>query len=113
MAPTVPATIEIDMRKLDDVLRRVEANQLTEDDCQTIRTLFASYVHLTELLKDKNTSLARLRKMLFGASTEKTAAVIGGRVDSPSPSSQEMASATEATAEGARKACPPRRRKAE
>jgi len=105
MVSTKPATIEIDMQKLDDVLRRGEANKLTGDDCQTIRTLFASYVHLTELLKDKNTSLARLRKMLFGASTEKTAAVIGhhpqdGRgEDSPSPSSQEVASATEATAE--------------
>jgi transposase len=98
MTRTVPTTIEIDMQKLDDVLRRVAANELTEDDCQTIRTLFASYVHLTELLKDKNTSLARLRKMLFGARTEKTAAVIGGK-DSPSPSSQETSSATEATAE--------------
>ncbi len=38
--------------------------------------------HLTELLKDKNTSLARLRKLLFGASTEKTAAVLGGEKDS-------------------------------
>ena len=74
------------MQKLDDVLRRVEANELTEDDCQTIRTLLASYVHLTELVKDKNTSLARLRKLLFGASTEKTAAVIGGSKDSQPPS---------------------------
>jgi transposase len=99
MVSTKPATIEIDVQKLDDVLRRVEANKLTEDDCRTIRTLFASYVHLTELLKDKNTSLARLRKMLFGASTEKTAAVLGGRKDSPAPSSQVVASPTEATAE--------------
>ena len=84
MVSTKPTTIEIDMQKLDDVLRRVEANELTEGDCQTIRTLFASYVHLTELLKDKNTSLARLRKLLFGASTEKTAAVFGGK-DASSP----------------------------
>ena len=86
MVPTKPTTIEIDVQKLDDVLRRVEANELTADDCQTIRTLLASYVHLTELLKDKNTSLARLRKLLFGASTEKTAAVIGGGKDVQPPS---------------------------
>jgi transposase len=86
MLPTKPTTIEIDVQKLDDVLRRVEANELTEDDCQTIRTLLASYVHLTELLKDKNTSLARLRKLLFGASTEKTAAVLGGGKDAQPPS---------------------------
>jgi len=32
---------------------------------------------LTELLKDKNTSLGRLRKMLFGAKTERIATVLG------------------------------------
>ena len=95
MVSTKPTTIEIDVQKLEAVLRRVEANELTEEDCQTIRTLLASYVHLTELLKDKGTSLARLRKMLFGASTEKTAAVLGGQ-DSQSPS----AGPAEATAKG-------------
>jgi transposase len=99
MTQTVPTTIEIDMQELDDVLRRVEANELTEDDCQTIRTLFASYVHLTELLKDKHTSLARLRKMLFGASTEKTAAVLGSGKDSQSPPGREVAAWTTASAE--------------
>ena len=94
MVPTKPTTIEIDVQKLDDVLRRVEANELTEDDCQTIRTLLASYVHLTELLKDKNTSLARLRKLLFGASTEKTAAVIGGGKEAQPPSAGATATPT-------------------
>jgi transposase len=94
MVPTKPTTIEIDVQKLEDVLRRVEANELTEDDCQTIRTLLASYVHLTELLKDKNTSLARLRKLLFGASTEKTAAVIGGGKDVQPPSAGATATPT-------------------
>ena len=91
MVPTKP-TIEIDMQKLDDVLRRVEANELTEDDCQTIRTLVASYVHLTELLRDKNTSLARLRKMLFGASSERTRMVLGDeKGDVPSPTEGAVA----------------------
>ncbi len=99
MTRTKPATIEIDMKQLDDLLRRVEANELTEDDRQTIRTLFASYVHLTELLKDKHTSLARLRKMLFGASTEKTAAVLGSGKDSQSPPGREVAVSTTAAAE--------------
>jgi hypothetical protein len=84
MVSTKPTTIEIGVQKLEEILRHVEANELTEEDCQTIRTLLASYVHLTELLKDKNTSLARLRKLLFGASTEKTAAVLGGK-DASSP----------------------------
>jgi transposase len=89
--PTKPTVIELDMNNLEDVLRRVEANELTEDDGATIRTLFKSYVHLLELLRNKNTSIDRLRKMLFGASTEKTAAVIGEKKDSQSPSTPDAA----------------------
>jgi len=69
--PTKLSIIEMDMGKLEDVLRRVEANELTEDDCATLRTLCKSYVHLLELLKNKNTSIGRLRKLLFGAKSEK------------------------------------------
>ena len=49
---------------------------------------------MTELLKDKNTSLARLRKILFGASTEKTAAVLGGGKDAQPPSAGARATPT-------------------
>ena len=73
------------MTELDDILRRVDANELTEDDCEAIRTLCKAYVQLTELLKDKNTSLARLRKLLFGSQTEKTNAVVGNGENSQSP----------------------------
>ncbi len=99
MTRTKPTTVEIDVQELDAILRRVEANELTADDCRTIVTLLASYVHLTELLKDKHTSLARLRKMLFGASTEKTAAVLGAGKDSQFPAALEAALSTTATAE--------------
>jgi len=84
------------MSRLDDILRRVDANELTADDCEALRTLCKAYVQLTELLKDKNTSLARLRKLLFGLQTEKTKAVLGNSKDSPSPSPQAAtASASE------------------
>ena len=72
------------MSQLDEILRRVDANELTEGDCEALRTLCKAYVQLTELLKDKNTSLARLRKLLFGLQTEKTKAVLGQGEDSRS-----------------------------
>jgi transposase len=77
MMPRKLTTIEIEMKDLEDTLRRVEAKELGPDDYETIRTLGTAYIHLLELLKDKNTSLARLRKLLFGTQTEKTAAVLG------------------------------------
>ena len=96
--PTKPTIVELDMNKLEDVLRRAETNELTDEDCATIRTLFVSYVHLLDLLKSKKTSMDRLRKLLFGASTEKLAAVLGGLKDSQSPAVD--ASVAEASAEG-------------
>jgi transposase len=94
--PTKISTVEIDMTQLDDILRRVDANELTEGDCEAIRTLCKAYVQLTELLKDKNTSLARLRKLLFGLQTEKTKAVLGNGLDSLS--SQAVAASAPETA---------------
>jgi transposase len=94
--PTKPTIIELDMDKLEDVLRRAETNDLSEDDCATIRTLFVSYVQLLDLLKNKKTSIDRLRKMLFGASTEKLAAVIGAGKKSP-PSAEDPPAAEAST----------------
>ena len=88
------------MDRLDELLRRVEANELNADDCETIRALFQSYVHLTQLLKDKNTSITRLRKLLFGAKTEKTAAVLGKQNTPPSaPSPVTTTPAADAASE--------------
>ncbi len=64
-------------------------------NCPIQEVLFPSYVRLLGLLKDKNTSIARLRKVLFGASTEKTAAVIGSGTESETPPSREDAAATD------------------
>jgi transposase len=75
--PTKPTIVELDMDKLEDVLRRVEAKELREDDYETIRTLIESYVGLYFAVGDKDTTIRRLRQMLFGAKTEKTSAVLG------------------------------------
>ena len=103
--PTNPTIVEMDMHHLEDVLRRIEAKEITEADCATLRTLCTSYVHLLELLKDKNTSIRRLRKMLFGARTEKTASVIGQQGDVPT--AQDAAAATAASESNINVAAPP------
>jgi len=97
MKQTKPTIIELDMNKLEDVLRRADANELNAEDCQTIRALFQSYVHLTELLKDKTTSISRLQKLLFGAKTEKTAVVVGNGTDVTILASSEAGAAPESS----------------
>ena len=53
---TKPTILELGMDKLQDILRRAEAKQLSDEDYEITKALFKSYVHLTDLLKDKNTS---------------------------------------------------------
>jgi transposase len=72
-----PSTsLEIDMTTLDEALQRAEA-KLSEKDYAALKAVVDAYAYLTELVDDKNTTIARLRKMLFGEKTEKTATVIG------------------------------------
>ena len=72
--------IELNMGELEETLRRAET-VLSQEDYARLKLLAESYACLTELVRDKNTSIARLRKLLFGAKTEKTAAVVGQRSD--------------------------------
>lgn len=80
-----PTIIELGMDELEEILRRAEARQFSDSDYETAKALFQSYVHLVELLKGKNISIRRLRKMLFGASTEKTASLMSGATDATDP----------------------------
>ena len=52
-----------------------------------------SYAYLSDLVGDKNTTIRRLRQMLFGVRTEKTAAVVGGKTDAGTPPSDADAPA--------------------
>ena len=90
------ATIEIDMNELEDALQRA-AERLDPKDYAILKAVVNAYDTITELVDDKNTTIARLRKMLFGARTEKTAAVLGqaakrgGGKDSPGASVPQTA----------------------
>lgn len=83
-----PTIIELNMDELKDLLERAEA-ALDEKDYDTIKAVVESYAYIAELVGGKNITIARLQKMLFGASTEKTAAVIGDGADSETGSSDE------------------------
>ncbi len=64
------------MDKLEALLERAKAT-LSEEDYQDFKLLADSYVCLTGLVEDKNMSIRRLRKLLFGPTTEKTSDVTG------------------------------------
>jgi len=61
--------------KIDDIkelLSQAEQRTLTKEECDRIFNLALSYFHMTEMLADRNTTIARLRKELLGPSSEKT-----------------------------------------
>jgi len=80
--PGTPPIIDVSNAQLEEVLLRVEQS-LDEKDAELIRAVFQSYLYVTDLVEDKNTSIRRLRQLLFGAATEKTDAVVGQPGDRP------------------------------
>jgi transposase len=77
-----PQIIDVNDAQLEEVLRRVEQS-LDAKDVTLIRAVFQSYLYVTDLVEDRNTSIRRLRQLLFGARTETTDAVVGQRTDRP------------------------------
>lgn len=94
LMPTEPTIIELDMNDLEDALRRAES-ALSEKDYALFKAVCESYAYLSDLVSDKNTTISRLRKMLFGAKTEKTAAVVGQLEAVPPPGADATAESTE------------------
>lgn len=99
MIQAKPTIVELDMDELEEILRRLEAKELGADDYETIKAVIGSYVYLVHAVGDKDTTIRRLRQMLFGSKTEKTSAVIGGLKGMESaPASPEAEAAPESPA---------------
>src|SRR5512135_1862036 len=71
-----PEIIDVESTRLEAILRRVES-ALDAQDFAMVRSVFESYAYLADLVKDKSTSIRRLRQLFFGARTETTESVVG------------------------------------
>lgn len=72
-----PEIVEVTPGRLEEVLERATSGALRDEDVELLRQLFASYAGFFELVRDKNTTIARLRKLMFGATTETSQNVLG------------------------------------
>ena len=59
MRPSAPQIIDLEIEQLEALLRRAESEAFEKEDYATIRAVLAAYFHVTHLIGDKNTSLAR------------------------------------------------------
>ena len=71
-----PVRIDMSPEQVEGLLARLEAGALQSDDATHLRQIVESYRYLYQALEDKNTSIQRLRRMLFGDTTEKTKKVL-------------------------------------
>jgi hypothetical protein len=77
MTRKTPTIIDVTDQQLEELLARADSNTLREEDTQLLHQILDSYVILFEVIADKNTTIARLRKLVFGASTEKAESLQG------------------------------------
>ena len=68
---------ELPLAQLIGIVERAKAEPLSQVDYATLKTAIDTLAFLTQELAAKGTTLERLRKLLFGASTEKTSQVVG------------------------------------
>jgi transposase len=72
-----PGIIELDVAQFEELKQHVDERAFEEADYAKLRGVLDAYLYLLELVDNKSTTIGRLRKLLFGASTEKTADVVG------------------------------------
>ncbi len=75
--------LEVSMDELESIIERAKTTTLTEEECDKLRKAFETLAYLTDLVGEKNTTINKLRKILFGAGTEKIRNILanqgGGR----------------------------------
>jgi transposase len=94
-----PEIIEVDSPRLEEVLSRAE-QALPQEDVELLRAVVGAYRYVVALVDDKNTSIGRLRQLLFGSRTEKTDAVLGRQADRPDAPPANGAAADSESANG-------------
>ncbi len=102
-----PEIIEVGHQQLDDIARRAQ-EVFDPKEAELIAKVFESYEYLTDLIQQKNMSIGRLQKMLFGAKTEKTDKVRGDSAKPQGDSGEENEKrSTEDSDEAATEGKPP------
>ena len=71
--------IEVPMEELEKVLERARKEPLDEEGYAKLKASLETLGYLVQLVENKDTTIHRLRQILFGSSTEKTSRVPADR----------------------------------
>lgn len=89
-----PVGISID--EIRHLLAEAERRPLTKEEVDQLLNVALSYFHLGEVLADKSATLAKLRHLLFGSTSEKTSELLG-KADAAQP---EAATSSDVSTDG-------------
>ena len=91
--------IELELARLSAIVEEARACGMPADMVSDIEAVFTSFAFINAEVDKKGTTIRRLRRMLFGASTEKTRRVCGQGHDDSQAASPSDADATGSTSE--------------
>ena len=83
-AATATPVRQVGMNEIDQLLQRAKGT-LSDEECELLRNMALSYFKLGELLERKDATIGKLRKALFGASSEKLKDLTKDSGDKPKP----------------------------
>jgi transposase len=72
---TLAHVLQVSIPEVEQALERARA-VMSEKDFQLLNALAVSYAHISQLIQDKQTTIAKLHKLLFGQTSEKTKDVL-------------------------------------
>ncbi len=75
--PAKRKKIDLNMDQLDDLLKRAESGSLQDKDVELIKGMAECIAVLSQAVDDKASSVKKLLRMVFGATTEKKENVPG------------------------------------
>jgi len=81
--------VQLNIGDLQALLERAKAAPLSEEDYTTLKAVVETLEYLTQLLEDRQTTIQKLRQILFGASTEKTRKVLKTEGQNPGATTAE------------------------
>lgn len=96
--------VELEMNALKTILDGARSAPLSEEQHGQLTAVLETLARLTQELEKKRTSIERLRELLFGARTEKTAAVLNHKKRSSRSPSRRKGKRKKATGHGRHKA---------
>jgi transposase len=85
-----PKRLEVPLDELEMIVGKARANRLSTEECDVLGLAVETLAFLTQELEAKGVSIRRLRKLIFGSRTEKTANVLGEDGDEEPDAADEL-----------------------